>query len=67
MAHINLPDGEPGISGLLVAYRNTEQHINGLTQAAMRGPSSLTDAERELISANTSCAEIGEGLSFSLL
>ncbi len=37
MAHIKLPDGEPGISGLLVTYRETEQHINGLTQAAMRG------------------------------
>ena len=54
MAHIKLPDGVPGISGLLVAYRETEQHINGLTQAAMRGPSSLTEAERELIAAYVS-------------
>jgi hypothetical protein len=54
MAHIPLPAGEPGITGLLVAYRNTEQHLNGLAQAAMRGPSSLTEAERELIAAYVS-------------
>ena len=54
MPHIKLPDGEPGISGLLVAYRDTEQHLNALTQAAMRGPSSLTEAERELIAAYVS-------------
>lgn len=51
MPHIKLPDGEPGISGLMFAYRDTEQYLNGLTQAAMRGPSSLTEAERELIAA----------------
>jgi uncharacterized peroxidase-related enzyme len=49
VAHIKLPDGEPGILGPLVAYRDTEKHINGFCQALMRGPSSLTDAERELI------------------
>lgn len=54
MPHIQLPDGEPGISGLLVAYRETEKHLNGLAQAAMRGTSSLTEAERELIAAYVS-------------
>ncbi len=54
MSHIKLPDGEPGISGLMVTYRDTEQHLNALTQAAMRGPSSLTVAERELIAAYVS-------------
>lgn len=54
MPHISLPDGEPGISGLMFAYRDTEPHLNGLTQAAMRGPSSLTEAERELIAAYVS-------------
>lgn len=49
MPHISLPDGEPGISGLLLAYRDTEKHLNELTQAAMRGPSSLSEWERELI------------------
>lgn len=54
MAHIPLPEGEPGITGLLVAYRETEKHLNGLAQAAMRGPSSLSEAERELIAAYVS-------------
>ena len=54
MAHIKLPDGEPGITGLLVAYRDTEKHLNGLAQTAMRGPSSLTEADRELIAAYVS-------------
>ena len=54
MAHIKLPDGEPGISGLLVTFRDTEKHLNGLTQTAMRGPSSLSEAERELIAAYVS-------------
>jgi uncharacterized peroxidase-related enzyme len=49
MAHIKLPEGEPGIIGPLVAYRASEKHLNGLAQEVMRGPSSLTDAERELI------------------
>ena len=49
MAHIKLPDGEPGIIGPLTAYRETEKHLDGLAQALMRGSSSLTVAERELI------------------
>jgi alkylhydroperoxidase family enzyme len=54
MPHVNLPEGEPGISGLLVTYRETEKFLNGLAQAVMRGPSSLTEAERELIAAYVS-------------
>ena len=49
MAHIHLPDGEPGIIGPLLAYRDTEKHLNSFCQALMRGPSSLTEADRELI------------------
>lgn len=54
MAHIKLPDGEPGIIGLLATYRQSEKHLNGLAQAVMRGTSSLTEAERELIAAYVS-------------
>jgi uncharacterized peroxidase-related enzyme len=54
MPHITLPDDEPGIIGLLVAYRGTEPPLNALANAVMRGPSSLTVAERELISAYVS-------------
>jgi uncharacterized peroxidase-related enzyme len=49
MAHIKLPVGLPGIIGPLTAYRETAQHLNGLANALLCGPSSLTKAERELI------------------
>lgn len=49
MAHIDLPDGLPGIRGPLVKYPETAQHLLGLAEVLLRGPSSLTPAERELI------------------
>src|SRR5579871_3305274 len=49
MAHIQLPEGAPGIVGPMIAYPETERHLNGLAQALLRGPSSLSAAEREMI------------------
>lgn len=49
MAHIKLPDGEPGIIGPLTAYRETEKPLDDLANVLMCGPSSLTRAEREAI------------------
>lgn len=49
MPHIPLPDHLPGITGLLEYRRDTAEPIRELTQVLMRGPSSLTQAERELI------------------
>lgn len=49
MAHIKLPDGLPGIIGPLTAYPETAKHLRGLAEEVLRGPSSLTLAERELI------------------
>lgn len=49
MAHIALPEGAPGIVGPMMAYPETEKHLNGLAEALLRGPSSLTPAEREII------------------
>ena len=49
MAHITLPDGLPGISGPLREYPRTAQHLLGLAETLLRGPSSLTTAEREII------------------
>jgi uncharacterized peroxidase-related enzyme len=49
MAHIKLPAGLPGIVGPMTAYPETEVHLSGLSEALLRGPSSLTSAERELI------------------
>ena len=54
MAHIQLPEGAPGIVGPLMAYPETEKHLSGLTEALLRGPSSLTPAEREMIATRVS-------------
>jgi uncharacterized peroxidase-related enzyme len=51
MAHINLPDGIPGIGGPFTAYPETAVHLRALAQSLLRGPSSLTPAEREMIAA----------------
>ncbi len=49
MSHVPLPDNAPGIVGPMLAYPRTGQHIAGLAEALLRGPSSLTRAEREII------------------
>jgi uncharacterized peroxidase-related enzyme len=49
MAHIKLPEGAPGILGPLMAYPDSEKFLSGLAQAVLRGPSSLTEGEREAI------------------
>ena len=49
MSHIDLPPGVPGILGPLKMYPHTEKPLSDLTQVLLRGPSSLTPAERELI------------------
>ncbi|MGP0065117.1 MAG: carboxymuconolactone decarboxylase family protein [Isosphaeraceae bacterium] len=54
MAHITLPEGIPGIVGPMIAYPETQVHLSGLAEALLRGPSSLTSAERELIGAYVS-------------
>jgi uncharacterized peroxidase-related enzyme len=51
--HIELPE-LPGIVGLLVQYPQTAGPLNGLADALLRGPSSLTPAERETIAAYVS-------------
>jgi uncharacterized peroxidase-related enzyme len=54
MAHIGLPEGLPGITGPMTQYPETERHLSGLAEALLRGPSSITPAERELIAAYVS-------------
>jgi len=49
MPHIPLEDHLPGITGLLEYSKDTAQPIRELTQFLLRGPSSLTETERELI------------------
>lgn len=51
MPHISLPPGVPGIVAPMMAYPETAVHLNGLAEVLLRGPSSLSRAERELIAA----------------
>lgn len=49
MAHIFLPEGLAGISGPMRQYPETARHLNALAETLLRGPSSLSPAEREII------------------
>ena len=54
MAHITLPDGLPGIVGPLTQYPETGRHLRGLAQTLLRGDSTLSAGERELIASYVS-------------
>jgi uncharacterized peroxidase-related enzyme len=49
MAHINVPAGVPGIRSLFMYRPETGKHLSALAQVLLRGESSLSEAERELI------------------
>jgi uncharacterized peroxidase-related enzyme len=49
MPYIPLEEHLPGITGLLEYRKDTAQPIRELTQFLMRGPNTLSEAERELI------------------
>jgi uncharacterized peroxidase-related enzyme len=49
MPYIPLEDHLPGITGLLEYRQDSAKPIRELTQILLRGPSSLTEGERELI------------------
>lgn len=49
MAHIELPEGLPGILGPMAFRPETAKPLNELADVLLRGPSSLTPGERELI------------------
>lgn len=54
MAHINVPEGVPGIRSLVMFRPETGKHLYGLAQVLLRGESPLSEAERELIAAYVS-------------
>jgi len=56
MSYIDLPANIPGIRGPLNAYPETGESLSNFSQQLMRGKSSLTPAERELIAAVVSQA-----------
>src|ERR1044072_5561777 len=49
MPYIPVEEHLPGITGLLEYRKDTAQPIRELTQFLLRGPSTLTETERELI------------------
>lgn len=49
MAHINVPEGVPGIRSLVMFRPETGKPLYELAQALLRGPSTLPEADRELI------------------
>ena len=54
MAHIQLPEGLPGIVGPFSISPETARPMRELAEVLLRGPNSLTSAERELIAAHVS-------------
>jgi uncharacterized peroxidase-related enzyme len=54
MPHISLPEGVPGIRGPMNFRPETAKPMNELAEVLLRGPSSLTPGERELIAAYVS-------------
>lgn len=54
MPHIPLPDGLPGIVGPMAYRPETAVPLNALAEVLLRGESTLTRGEREIIAAYTS-------------
>jgi uncharacterized peroxidase-related enzyme len=54
MAHINVPKGVPGIRSLVMFRPETGKPLYELAQILLRGDSTLSEAERELIAAYVS-------------
>lgn len=54
MPHIKLPEGLPGILGPMAFRPETAKPLNALAEALLRGESTLTRGERELIAAYVS-------------
>jgi uncharacterized peroxidase-related enzyme len=54
MAHISLNNDLPGISGLMRNRPDTAAPVSQVAEVLLRGPSSLSRGERELIGAYTS-------------
>jgi hypothetical protein len=49
MAHIQLPDGVPGIRGPMLISPETTTPLRERAEVLLRGPNTLTRAEREMI------------------
>jgi uncharacterized peroxidase-related enzyme len=54
MAHINVPEGVPGIRSLVMFRPETGKHLYELAEVLLRGESPMSQADRELIAAYVS-------------
>lgn len=54
MAHINVPEGVPGIRSLAMFRPDTGKHLYDLVRVLLRDDSPLSAAERELIASHVS-------------
>lgn len=54
MAYINVAEGVPGIRSLVIFRPETGKYLYDLAQVLLRGPSPLTESEREMIAAYVS-------------
>lgn len=54
MAYIRVPEGMPGIRGLMAYRPETAKPLNDLVEVLLQGPSTLSKGERELIAAYVS-------------
>ena len=55
MAHINLPEGLPGLIGPMIAYPHTAKHLNALAESLLvEETSTFSKAERELVASYVS-------------
>ncbi|MDB5128502.1 carboxymuconolactone decarboxylase family protein [Mucilaginibacter sp.] len=54
MAHINVPEGVPGIRSLVMFRPETGKYLYELAEVLLRGESPLSQADRELIAAYVS-------------
>ena len=55
MPHISLPPDLPGIRGAMAFRPETARPLNALVEILLRGPNTLTPAERELIATFVAC------------
>jgi hypothetical protein len=49
MAHIQVPEGAPGILGPMAISPESTKALRELADVLLRGPNTLTPAEREMI------------------
>ena len=54
MAHITLPEGLPGITGPFAFRPETAKPLRALAEFLLRGPNTLSSADREIIATYTS-------------